>query len=293
MVWEIPYTFIAGTKAKANEVNSNFTSIKQFIDQLESNQATNELNISSLESNKANVNGSPTEIFQVANAANNFDAVNLQSLKDYTANTLDVIKGFIPSKSNSNTISCTAGDCWDSTYEQMISSSISLSLQDTSLANNATYYIYVCYDKETSTCKLVFSTDSNTPALPAGYDYFRKIGQFTTDSEGNIDIVSAIGSVDLSNKVGFIGSPLGDQITSSTSYTAKENHWLYVQCGFVEQVQTSITVTINTLRVANMQSGWKYGAAESVLIPVQKGQSVVITFTNRNNQSYARQIKMT
>lgn len=189
MVWEIPYTFIAGTKAKANEVNSNFTSIKQFVDQLESNQATNELDISSLEINKANVNGSQTEIFQVANAANNFDAVNLQSLKDYTANTLDVIRGFTPSKSSSNTISCTAGDCWDSTYEQMISSSVALSLQDTALSADTTYYIYVCYDKETSSCKLVFSTNSSTPSLPVGYDYFRKIGEFVTDEDGDIDIV--------------------------------------------------------------------------------------------------------
>ena len=45
MVWEIPYTFTAGTKAKANEVNGNFTSIKQFVDQLESNLATAELKL--------------------------------------------------------------------------------------------------------------------------------------------------------------------------------------------------------------------------------------------------------
>ena len=192
MVWEIPYTFIAGTKAKANEVNSNFTSIKQFVDQLESNQATNELNISNLESNKADVNGSQTEIFQVANAANNFDAVNLQSLKDYTANTLDVIRGFIPSKSNSNTISCTAGDCWDSTYTEMISSSTSLSLQDTALSADTTYYIYVCYNTDTSTCQLAFSTNSTTPALPVGFTLFRKIGSFTTDNDSNIIFVAPI-----------------------------------------------------------------------------------------------------
>lgn len=201
MVWEIPYTFIAGTKAKANEVNRNFTSIKQFVDQLESNLATAELDISNLEANKADINGSQTEIFQVANAANNFDAVNLQSLKDQTANSLDAIRGFVPSKSNATTISCTAGDCWDSTYEQMISSSTSIKLQDTSLASNSTYYIYVCYDKETSGCQLAFSTNSNTPTLPAGYDYYRKVGQFTTNSSGDIDIVSALGTVQFPSKL--------------------------------------------------------------------------------------------
>ena len=76
MVWEIPYTFIAGTKAKANEVNGNFTSIKQFVDQLESNLATAELDINNLETNKADINGSQNEVFQVADAENNKDAVN-------------------------------------------------------------------------------------------------------------------------------------------------------------------------------------------------------------------------
>lgn len=194
MVWEIPYTFIAGTKAKANEVNGNFTSIKQFVDQLESNQATNELDISNLEANKADINGSQDEVFQVADAENNKDAVNLETLKDQTANTLDVIKGFIPSKSNSNTISCTAGDCWDSTYTEMISSSTSLSLQDTTLSADTTYYIYVCYNTDTSTCQLAFSTNSTTPALPVGFTLFRKIGNFTTDDENNIQFVFAEGA---------------------------------------------------------------------------------------------------
>lgn len=189
MVWEIPYIFIAGTKAKANEVNGNFTSIKQFVDQLESNQATNELDIYNLETNKANLNGSQDTLFQVANAINDKDAVNLETLKAQTANSMDVIKGFVPSKSSSNTVSCTAGSCWDSTYEVIMNSATALSLQDTALSADTTYYIYVCYDKETSSCKLTFSTNSSTPSLPAGYDYFRKIGSFTTDEDGDIDIV--------------------------------------------------------------------------------------------------------
>lgn len=293
MVWEIPYTFIAGTKAKANEVNGNFTSIKQFVDQLESNLATAELDISNLEANKADINGNQNEIFQVANAENNKDAVNLETLKDQTANSLDAIRGFIPSKSNTTTISCTAGDCWDSTYEQMISSSTSLSLQDTTLSANTTYYIYVCYDKETSTCKLAFSTNSNTPTLPAGYDYFRKVGQFTTDGSGNIDTVFAEGSVDLSNRVGFIGSNIGGQITSSTTYTADQNHWVYAKVFYKEKWMTTITVTIDGIETTCLQSGWKYSASSSALIPVRKGQSVSISISNRNPLSYVQKISMT
>lgn len=201
MVWEIPYTFIAGTKAKANEVNGNFTSIKQFVDQLESNLATAELDISNLETNKADINGNQDEVFQVADAENNKDAVNLKTLKAQTANTLDVIKGFVPSKSSNNTISCTAGSCWDSTYKTIISSNTSLTLQDTNLSAKTTYYIYVCYNEETSTCELAFSTNNTTPTLPVGYTLFRKIGNFTTGDDSNIQFVFAEGAVQFPSKL--------------------------------------------------------------------------------------------
>lgn len=273
MVWEIPYIFIAGTKAKANEVNSNFTSIKQFVDQLESNLATAELDISNLEANKADVNGNQSEIFQVANAENNKDAVNLETLKDQTANSLDAIRGFIPSKSNATTISCTAGDCWDSTYKAMISSSKTITLQDTSLAKNATYYIYVCYDKETSGCKLAFSTNSNTPTLPAGYDYFRIVGSFTTNSSGNIDTVYPIGSVDLSSRTGFIGTYIGALPVNSTT-VATQNCFVYTK---LAGNGAYIIVYINNVEVSQQISGSKWYNTTSTLIPVKKGQTITIS----------------
>lgn len=269
MVWEIPYTFIAGTKAKANEVNGNFTSIKQFVDQLESNLATAELDISNLETNKADINGSQNEVFQVANAENNKDAVNLETLRAQTVNSLDVIRGFIPFMSNATTISCTAGNCWDSTYEQMINSYTVLSLQDTALAANTTYYIYVCYDKETSSCKLAFSTNSTTPTLPAGYDYFRKVGSFTTNSSRIIDTVYPIGSVDLSSKVGFIGTYIGE----AASTTVATNVWLYVA---IYENNATMQVTINGVEVASLARSSKWGTTTSALIPCQKGQVVQI-----------------
>ncbi len=46
MVFKIPYTFIPGTKAKANEVNSNFTCVADFLTEVNTNliTATNDLN---------------------------------------------------------------------------------------------------------------------------------------------------------------------------------------------------------------------------------------------------------
>ena len=272
MVWEIPYTFIAGTKAKANEVNGNFTSIKQFVDQLESNLATAELDINNLETNKADINGSQNEVFQVANAENNKDAVNLETLKAQTVNSLDTIRGFIPFMSNAITISCTAGNCWNSTYEQMISSSTVLSLQDTTLAASAIYYIYVCYDKETSGCMLAFSTNSNIPTLPAGYDYFRRVGSFTTNSIGQIDTVYPIGSVDLSSRTGFIGTYITALPINSTTVAA-HNCFIYTK---LAGNNSYIMVQINGAEVSYQASGSKWYNTTTSLIPVKKGQLITI-----------------
>lgn len=272
MVWEIPYTFIAGTKAKANEVNGNFTSIKQFVDQLESNLATAELDINNLETNKADINGSQNEVFQVADAENNKDAVNLETLRAQTVNSLDVIRGFIPFMSNATTISCTAGNCWDSTYKQMINSFTVLSLQDTALAANTAYYIYVCYDKETSSCKLAFSTNSTTPTLPAGYDYFRIVGSFTTNGSGHIDTVYPIGSVDLSSRTGFIGTYLYALPINST-IVAPHNCFVYTK---LAGNGSYIMVQINGVEVSYQNSGSKWYNSTSTLIPVKKGQIITI-----------------
>lgn len=189
MVWTIPNVFIAGTKAKANEVNENFTSIKQFVDVLETDNAQNTLDIQQLEENKANLNGDNAQRFQVADATNTYDAVNLQTLQEYTRNSRDTIDGFLLSKFNDNTISATAGACYDSTYEYMIVSDISLSVTQENLGDNATYYVYVCADKETSSNQLVISLSSTTPELPTDYDYYRRLGYFTTSSSGTISRV--------------------------------------------------------------------------------------------------------
>lgn len=191
MTWTIPYTFVAGTKAKANEVNENFQSLKQFVDLLEDLSASNELNIANLQQNKADINGNFINRFQVADASSSMDAINKRTMLQYTKNSQGVISGFQLSKFDNNTISCTAGTCYDSTFEYIISSDISLSHTDTALTANSTYYVYVCGDKENQLqAELTFSTSDTTPDVPVGYEHFRRLGSFTTDGSKNIkDVV--------------------------------------------------------------------------------------------------------
>lgn len=189
MTWIIPNTFIAGTKAKSGEVNKNFTSLKLFVDTLETNQATNTTDILQLEQNKADLNGNNEQRFQVADATNSFDAINKQTLLNLVSNTQEVIKGFVLSKFNNTTVSATAGSCYDSTFVYMIKSDTSLSKAQTNLGKNAKYYVYVCADKDNGNCELVISLSNGTPELPAGFEYFRQLGYFTTNNEGKISQV--------------------------------------------------------------------------------------------------------
>ena len=268
MVWTIPNTFVAGTKARANEVNDNFTSLKQFVDGLEVQASTNEINITNLENNKADLNGNNQQRFQVANPTASFDAVNLQTLQAKTLNSRSTIDGFQLSKFNNTTVTATAGNCYDSTYIYMISSNSSLQHSEADLANNATYYVYVCANSENSNVELVFDTSSSTPDMPEGFDYFRRVGKFTTDGSGHINVVTNEGQV-VTNYVGFVGTKIGGGSLGTT--TLSENRWLYAR---VTARNTAATITINGVVVAYEFTAKEWNDAHSVLIPCMAGQSV-------------------
>lgn len=212
MPFDIPYTFIAGQKAKANEVNQNFLGVKQFIDILEQQSATNELDIATLESNKASINGNSGYRFQVADAINSMDAVNLNTLDNLTANSKYFIGGFDLAKQSTKSIRATAGSCYDSTLEEMITSTGTLTLNTSSAGNKVTRYIFVVWNEDTLTAQLAMSTSSSTPPMPAGYTHFRRIGQFTTDSDGNILTVSKDSEFNIISQIsanGYFSFPNG------------------------------------------------------------------------------------
>lgn len=191
MPLDIPYTFIAGTKAKASEVNSNFNAVKTLVDANEVNIAQNELDIQNLEQNKADLNGAIEERFQVANPNNDYDAVNKQYFDSMTANIKPYINGFKLSKYDNTTISATPGSCWDSTYEYFFSSATAMQVSQSNLGQNATYYVYITGGGTAEANELIISSSDTTPELPTGAEYFRLLGSFTTDGNGNIkDVLS-------------------------------------------------------------------------------------------------------
>lgn len=273
MPFDIPYTFIAGQKAKANEVNANFLGVKQFVDILEQQGATNELDIATLESNKASINGNSGYRFQVADAINSMDAVNLQTLNERIANSKGVINGFDLVLSGVNQIVLTSGVCYDSTMEEIITSTLNLTINTSTVGANQTQYIYVVYNKDTKEVQGIVNANATTPSMPVGFAYFRRIGIITTNVNGHIDYINKDGLPDLRSKVGFIGTYIGE----AASTTVAANVWLYVA---INQNNATMQVAINGLEVASLARGSKWGTTTSALIPCQKGQVVQINHTD-------------
>ena len=79
-----PFTFVAGTKARANEVNQNFDVLYSEINSIDSTLTSIDVDIQSLQDDKANINGSASQRFQVAPGVNSYDAVNMSQLKSNT-----------------------------------------------------------------------------------------------------------------------------------------------------------------------------------------------------------------
>jgi hypothetical protein len=86
MSFSIPYVFVPGAKALAQQVNSNFAACKNAIIENQDKIGLNISDITNLQTNKANKNGAETETFVVADATEAFHSVNKQQFDDYKSN---------------------------------------------------------------------------------------------------------------------------------------------------------------------------------------------------------------
>lgn len=74
MTYQKPYTFRAGTYAKAAEVNANFDTVKDFVDDLQ--DAIGNVEVSKTPYNKANLQGNSDVVFYCATSSEANAAVN-------------------------------------------------------------------------------------------------------------------------------------------------------------------------------------------------------------------------
>lgn len=80
MTYQKPYTFRAGTYAKAAEVNANFDTVKDFVDDLQ--DAIGNVEVSKTPYNKANLQGNPDVVFYCATSSESNAAVNNAQLNN-------------------------------------------------------------------------------------------------------------------------------------------------------------------------------------------------------------------
>lgn len=184
-----PFTFTANTYAKSSEVNANFDIVYSQVNSNISAIAQNATDIDNLENNKADINGSTSQRFAVADAVTNGDAINKQTLFKAIGNTIDYVSGLAISKdsgSPEDTIIVSPGSAYDSTKSIVLSLANSLSKQNTNQAANATYYVYIIGNSTGNQTDILISINSTVPTLPTGYSLYRQIGYYTTDSSNHI-----------------------------------------------------------------------------------------------------------
>lgn len=187
-----PFTFVAGTKARANEVNQNFDVLYSQVNSNISAINTNANDIDTLDSNKANINGSSSQRFACADPTSPSDAVNKQSLTKAIGNSINYIDGYVISKdsgSPNDTILVTPGSCYDSTKSVVLGLANSTTKQNDSQGASTTYYIYIIGNATGSTTDILISPNSTTPSLPSGYTLYRQIGYYTTNSSSKISAI--------------------------------------------------------------------------------------------------------
>ena len=184
-----PYTFTAGTKARAEEVNTDFDVLYTQVNTNISNIARNKVDIESLDANKADLHGSASNKFAVGNPDNASDAMNKQTFFKQIANTVDYIGGLTITKSNSNTIIVDPGACYDREGEVILKLDNSTSKQNTSQVASTTYYVYlVSTNADGSNPSIVIDTNSVQPGDTPPSKY-RHIGTYKTNGANDIESI--------------------------------------------------------------------------------------------------------
>lgn len=190
-----PYTFVAGTKAKAVEVNTNFDVLYTEANRLGTEILNIDADIQDINSSKANINGDATQRFQLASPENSYDGVNKSYLEKSIANVKDYISGFIITKDTNNSIIVSAGSCYDSTFTTIITSTGNITKENQNQSANKTYYVYVISDNSGYSVDILISEDTVNPPRPEGYSLFRSIGKYKTDEDNKIQYIYQYDSI--------------------------------------------------------------------------------------------------
>lgn len=224
----IPYTFVAGTKAKAAEVNADFQAVATEVNAQGNIIASVQATVTNLQNNKAEVNGNSSNRFSVASPINSYDAVNKIYLTDLTKY---LLVGLQLRKDDDDYIGCTKGATFDKTYSKILKFDDDVSKQNTNQSANSTYYVYIEGSSDGTMTDLLISLSSDNPPLDSGFTLYQYLGYYTTDDDGNILNVyseAPISAIEVQkNFVGFPDFTAPVSKAWNTEHTAEKAGWLY------------------------------------------------------------------
>lgn len=276
-----PYTFQPNTKARANEVNANFDTLYSQANTNISNIEANARDIDELNDTKAELNGDSTQRFAVADPVNDTDAINRQTMLGKLSPTIDYIGGLTIAKDSSSpndTIIVSSGSCYDSTKKIVLSLVNSISKKNATQAASTTYYVHIVGNSTGSSTDIIISPDSIDPKLPSGYTLYRLIGYYTTNGNGNINLIynysNSLGVKEIAGGVLPDWSraiSLGLDYHGNLPYTFKRRGWFV--CGLSSRNDRQHgTLRINGIVITSwgndLREGWNHGGGAQVMVSV-------------------------
>lgn len=255
-----PFTFTAGTRARASEVNQDFDTLYTEANRVASEAITLSTEIQRLDEEKANINGSSTQRFQVADAVNSGDAMNKQMVDKLTYNSRDYISGLIITKdsgSPNDTVIVDSGSCYDTTHTTMMIKQTSTTKQNSNQGANTTYYIHLISDDTGNTTDILIATVKNNPPLPTNYTKYRCIGSYTTNTDSKIAGIVNLSNKNISyipdytNKISIVLGNINTDSVSTNGYVFNDNGWIYLRQSTVPWN------TYGTIKINNCEVGWQ------------------------------------
>lgn len=235
-----PYTFQAGTKARASEVNQDFDILYSEVNRIGTEILNIDIDIQNVAEGKADINGNAGQVFKMADAVDSYDGVNKNVLENSIANMKDYISGFIISKDTNTSIRVSSGSCYDSTFTVVITSTGNITKENT-IQGAGTRYVHAISDSSGRQADILISSQSIDPALPSGYTKYRLIGSIVVDGKNKITSISYFGNKsDKNNNTNYITGIVTPDYskgiaTTAQTYTAPYDGVYYASYAVNEQ----------------------------------------------------------
>lgn len=197
---DVPYKFVGGKSAKAQEVNANFNYLISQINNLTTMISSLEATVTDLQNSKANLNGSAGEQFSVARAEGaymNEQAVPYSQLSEMLETTKPFFTGFTLTTFSTSMgqwgLTMGAGTCWDSTGNYIIKNqnNVSQSFQGQITMPGLEYDVWVVSNiNDTSNVRIAVGV-TDTPVIGTG-DIYKLIARVQTSSSTGFGTITYV-----------------------------------------------------------------------------------------------------